>query len=226
MKKETTNSLKLGVFVSVTIALLMGGMYYIGKRQQLFGSTFELTAVFKDIGGLQVGNNIRFSGINVGVVNDIVQTTDTTVKVTMLINDDTRKFIKKNAKAIVGSDGLMGNKIVVITPGTPGKIQVVDKDVIETSQPVNMDDILFKIKVTADNAAWITENLGIVMENIKDGKGTLGKILMDSTFAENVDAAMVNIQKGAGGFKKNMDAASHNILLRGFFKKKKKDNKN
>jgi phospholipid/cholesterol/gamma-HCH transport system substrate-binding protein len=102
---------------------------------------------------------------------------------------------------------------------------LADNDYIETTQPVTMDDILLKIKVSSDNAASITDNLSAITQNIREGKGTIGKLFMDSTLAENVDQALVSIKQGAGGFKKNMNAASNNILLRGFFKKKKNKNK-
>jgi len=223
MKKETGNKLKLGIFVSISALLLTLGIYFIGERQQLFSNTFHVSSIFKDISGLQIGNNIRFSGINVGVVDDIQQITDSTVRVDMMINDDTKKFIKKNAKATIGSDGLMGNRIVIITPGTTGQKPLADNDVITTLQPVTVDDILIKLKVTSDNAANITSDLSIIMASVREGKGTVGKLIMDTALARNVDQALVNIKQGAGGFKQNMNAASHNILLKGYFKKKKND---
>ncbi len=225
MKKEAGNKMKLGIFVSVGLALLIIGIYFIGEQQQLFSNTFRVSGVFKNISGLQIGNNVRFSGINVGIIDGIEQITDTTVRVDMLIEEDTRKFIKKNAKAIIGSDGLMGNKIVSITPGTPGQTSVSDNDVIATEQPVSMDDILIKLKVTGDNAASITGDLSIIIANIREGRGTVGKLLMDTAMANEVDEALVNIKQGAGGFKQNMKAVSNNVLLRGFFKKEKKKEK-
>jgi phospholipid/cholesterol/gamma-HCH transport system substrate-binding protein len=220
MKNTKGNKVKLGIFVSSTLVLLIAGIYFIGKRQQLFHNTFRVSGIFKDINGLEVGNNVRFTGINVGVVEDIQQITDTTVKVDMIIRDETRKFMKKNAKALIGSDGLMGNQIVTIIPGPAGQPSVIDNDIIATAKTVSMDDILGKIKVTADNAAHITQDLAVVMGSIRDGKGTIGRLLMDSVMANEVNAAMVNIKQGAGGFKQNMNAASHNFLLRGYFKKK------
>lgn len=220
MQKSSRNNMKLGIFVSIGITLFIVGIYFIGQRQQLFSSTFQLSGIFKDISGLQVGNNIRFSGINVGVIGGIEQITDTTVRVDMIINEGTRKFIKKNAIAIIGSDGLMGNKILMIIPGVVCKQEMVNNDFIATAQPVTMDDILVELKVTTNNAAAITGDLAAIMGNIRDGKGTMGKLFMDSTFALNVEEAIVNIKQGTGGFKKNMDAASHNILLRGYLKKK------
>jgi phospholipid/cholesterol/gamma-HCH transport system substrate-binding protein len=222
MKKPTGSKIRLGVFVSFSAALFIAAIYFIGQRQQLFSRTFHISGVFKDISGLQIGNNIRFSGINVGVISDIQQTTDSTVRVDMLINEHTKKFIKTNAKAIIGSDGLMGSKIVSIIPGAPGMKQISNNDTIGTTMPVSMDDILLNVKVTTDNAAIISGDLADIMENIHAGKGTIGKLFMDKGFADNLDKTIVNIKQGAGGFKRNMDAASHNFLLRGFLKKKKK----
>ena len=222
MEKKTGNQIKLGVFVSVTLALFIVGIYFIGQRQKLFSSTFHVSGIFTDISGLQVGNNVRFSGINVGIIEDIEQISDSTVRVDMQLVEHTRKFIKKNAIAIIGSDGLMGSKIIVIIPGTVGQKQLANDDVISTARQVSMDEIMHKLKVTSDNAALITGDLAIVMNSVREGKGTIGMLLMDSIFADNLDAAMVNVKQGAGGFKQNMDAASHNFLLRGFLKRKER----
>jgi phospholipid/cholesterol/gamma-HCH transport system substrate-binding protein len=220
MKKTTGNKIRLGIFVSIGITLFIVGIYFIGQKQQLFNRTFTVSGIFKDISGLQVGNNVRFSGINVGIIGDIQQITDSTVKVDMLIDEHTRKFIKKNAKAIIGSDGLMGNKIVLLIPGATCKKQVSNHDTIETTRPISMDDILLKIKTTSDNSANITGDLSAILGNIRAGKGTFGKLFLDSAFAENMNQTLVNIKQGAGGFKQNMDAASHNFFLRGYLKKK------
>src|SRR5438105_4741771 len=148
MKPNTGNKMRLGVFVFITLSLFIAGIYFIGQRQQLFGSTFHVSGIFKDVSGLQVGNNVRFSGINIGVIDDVQQITDSTVQVTMLIDEHARKFMKKNVKAIIGSDGLMGNKLVILIPGIPGQPQLANNDIVETVKPVSMDDILLKINVT------------------------------------------------------------------------------
>jgi phospholipid/cholesterol/gamma-HCH transport system substrate-binding protein len=221
MKTTSGNKIRLGIFISISMAVFIATIYFIGQKQQLFNSTFHISGIFKNVSGLQAGNNVRFCGIDVGMIEDIEQVTDSTVRVDMVIDEQARKFIKKNARAIIGSDGLMGNKMMLLVAGTPGKSELSDMDTIETTQPVNMDDILLSLKVTADNSARITDDLAMIMNNISEGKGTIGKLFMDSTFARNVDEAMVNIKQGAGGFKQNMDAASHNFLLKGYLKKKK-----
>jgi len=222
MENKVSNNIKLGLFVAVSLFFIITVIYFIGKKQQLFSTTFQVSGVFSDINGLQVGNNVRFSGIVVGMVQSIVQISDTTVRVDLMINEDSRKFIKKNAVAIIGTDGLMGNKIVSITPGTPGEKPIQDFNYLETAQPISMDEILGNVKLASENAAYITDDLAAIMDNIRNGRGTIGKLFMDSVFATNLDKSIINIKEGAGGFKNNMDAASKNVLLRGFFKRKKK----
>ena len=226
MKKTIGQRTRLGIFVIVSLALFIGCIYFIGQKRQLFSSTFQIVGVFKDIGGLQVGNIVRFSGISVGIVNDIEQITDSTVNVSMSINEHTRKYIKRNATAVIGTDGLMGNKLILIVPGTSTERAIKNNDTITTTRPVSMDEIMIKVKETSNNAADITSDLAVIVHNIRLGKGTIGKLFIDTSFAKNLDATMINIKQGAGGFKKNMDAASHNIFLRGFLKKKKKNEDN
>jgi phospholipid/cholesterol/gamma-HCH transport system substrate-binding protein len=220
MQKKSSNKITLGLFVSVGLFLFIAGIYFVGKKQQMFNSTFRITGVFKDVSGLQVGNNVRFDGINVGIIESIEIVSDSTVKVDLSINEKDRRFIRKDAKAIVGSDGLMGNKIVVITAGAGGQASIKNGDKIATSVPVSMDEIMAKLKVTVDNSANITDDLSAIMDNIRAGKGTIGKLFMDTTFSNTLDKTLVNIEEGAGGFKQNMDAAKHSFLLRRLLKKK------
>jgi phospholipid/cholesterol/gamma-HCH transport system substrate-binding protein len=225
MKKTAGNKIGLGIFVSVGLALFVIGIYFIGERQQLFRNTFQLSAIFKDVSGLQPGNNVRFSGINVGIVSNIVQINDTSVRVDMQIDERTRRFIKKDARANIGSDGLMGNKLVIVTPGTDGQGEVKSNDYIATVSPINMDDVIAKLKAMGDNASSITNDLAVIMKNIRNGKGTVGMLFTDTVFARNLGVTVVNVKQGAQGLNRDINAASKSFLLRGLLKKKDKENK-
>jgi phospholipid/cholesterol/gamma-HCH transport system substrate-binding protein len=205
MKKKTTNKIKLGVFISLGILIFILGIYFVGERQQLFRGTFRISCVFKDVAGLQVGSNVRFSGINVGTVNNTIIVSDTSVKVDILIDESTRKFIKKDALASIGSEGLMGNKILIINPGTGGMKEIENNDIIGTVQPINFDDVLLSLKRTIDNASNITTNLASITGNIESGKGTIGRLLMDHSLAQNFDSSIVNLKQGLFGLKNLMD---------------------
>jgi phospholipid/cholesterol/gamma-HCH transport system substrate-binding protein len=222
MKTESTNQIKLGIFVITGLVLFLAAIYFIGSRQQLFSDTFRVSTLTDDVSGLQVGNNVRFAGINVGTVENIEIVNDTTVKIDMIIESETKRFIKKDARAVIGSDGLMGSKIMNIMPGSPQESEIGHNDMITSVKPMSVDDVLVKLKTTTDNAAQISDDLSAIFHNMREGKGTMGKLLMDEKFANNLDHALVNIEQGTRGFKENMDAASNSILLRGYFKKKKK----
>jgi phospholipid/cholesterol/gamma-HCH transport system substrate-binding protein len=221
MRKNTGKKVVLGVFVCLGALFFTIAIYYIGRKQQLFNATFRISGLFKDVYGLQVGNNVRFSGINVGVVEDITIMTDTTVKVDIMINEDTRRFIRKDAKAIIGTDGLMGSKILTILPGTSHQPPIGNNDFIRTTSPVSFDDILSRLKTTGDNAAIITNDLATIIANIRAGRGTVGKLFMDTAFAETIDKTVVELKEGASGFTDNMQAARQSFIFKGLFKKKR-----
>lgn len=223
MKKETGNSIKLGVFVVAGVMLLITAIYFIGQKQHLFSNVFRISGIFNNVNGLQVGNNIRFSGINVGTVENITIVTDTSVRVDMVIDSDVQKFIKNDATAIIGSEGLMGNKTINIAPGSIDHPSIKDQEVIKTTKPVDFDEILGQLNTTTQNAAIITDDLSAIMNSIRSGKGTVGKLFMDTTLAKDLNQTIKNLRGGTKGFEENMDAAKHSFLLRGAFKRKKED---
>lgn len=221
MKRETTNKAKLGLFVTTGIILFLAAIYFIGAKQQLFNDTFRVSTKFNDVSGLQVGNNVRFAGITVGTIENIEILDDTTVKVDMIVDSDTKKFIRKDSRAVIGSDGLMGSKIMNILPGSNEQAEIEHNDLIVSVHPLNIDDIVMKLRTTVDNAAMISGDLSSIFHNMREGKGTMGKLLMDEKFANNLDKTITNVEQGTRGFKENMDAAQNSFLLRGYFKKKK-----
>src|ERR1700722_2447435 len=117
MKTTSGQKIKIGLFTFLGLLVLVLAIFFIGNRKNLFSSTFYVYGMFKNVSGLQVGNNVRFAGINVGVVQDINIVTDSTVRVGLTLNNNVKKFIKTDSKLSIGSDGLMGDKLVVIAPG-------------------------------------------------------------------------------------------------------------
>lgn len=222
MKKESGNTMKLGVFVVVGLAIFVTIVYLIGKQKNLFGSTFILRSQFKTVSGLKVGNNVRFSGINVGTVDDIVLTNDSTVLVNMIIKKDVQKFIKSDARTNISSDGLMGDKVVSISPGNSTSPIVKDNGLIQAKDPIEMDDIMISVKNSVDNIDIITDQLADFTYKLNNGKGALSKLMNDEKFGKTLDATMTNLKTGSKGLSDNMEAAKSNFLLKGFFNKKKR----
>ena len=208
MKKESSNKIKLGIFISIGALVFIAGIYFIGEGQQLFRSTFRISGVFRDVAGLQAGNNVRLSGVNIGVVDNIQIVSDSSIRVEILIDESTRRFIKKDAVATIGSEGLMGNKMLIITPGTGGKEEIEDNDIVGTVMPMNLDEVFSSLKTTIDNTSSISNDLAKITFNIQSGKGTIGKLLMDSSMRQNFDSTFINLKKGSAEFKMFMAKAN------------------
>lgn len=202
MNKDTGSNWKLGMFVLVGIMLLALVIYFIGKQQNLFGSTFYLKSQFKNVSGLSVGNNVRFSGINIGTVDAIEQTTDSSVVVVLRIQKEVQKFIKSDAIATIGSDGLMGDKVMTISPGASSLIIVKDQDFIASKSAVEMEDLMNSLKVTIDNAGIITNQLAQFTNSMNNKNGTLSKLLNDENFANSLNSTLANLQTTTHEFSK------------------------
>ncbi len=223
IKSNAALKWKLGLFIITGLVLLVLGLFFIGKQKNLFASVFQLKAVFTNVSGLKIGNNVRFGGIAIGTVEGIQLLTDTSVLVNMSIKSEIRQFIKQDATAGIGSDGLVGDRVVLISPGTTNREAVKDNEVLASHAPVETEQIMAGLKTSADNAAIITQQLAEVAYKVNHGRGIISRLLGDSSLGNNLNATMVNLKKGSAGLSENMEAAKHNFLLRGYFKKKKKE---
>jgi phospholipid/cholesterol/gamma-HCH transport system substrate-binding protein len=213
---------RLGLFVTIGLALFILAIFVIGKQKNLFDPVFTLNTRFNNISGLQVGNTVRYSGINVGTVDAIRIVNDTTVQVSMLVQKDVQKFIKIDSEAGIGSEGLIGDRLVSISNGGVNSKSVRDGQVIGSNEPVETDAILQTLEITAGNAALMSEDLSEIMAKINSGQGTLGRLINDEKIAKNLDATMTNLKTSTKKLDENMEAAKHNFLLKGYFKKKEK----
>lgn len=225
MPKEKNYKWKLGLFSIAALTIAVACIYYVGKERNKFGAVLHISARFNSVNGLKIGSNVRVGGIDVGTVDGISLVTDTTVQVDMLIQEGIQKFIRRDAKASIGSDGLMGDKVIVINAGTPASPLIADGDSLASRQPIETEAIMSSLKISADNAAIITSNLADISSRITQGRGALGRLLRDTTLSANISATVKNLRKGSEGLNDNMEAAKHSFLLRGFFKKKDREKK-
>lgn len=176
------------------LSLLILTLYWVGKNQSLFGSNFQLKARFSNISGLMKGNNIRYSGIQVGTVKSIEILNDTTIEVTMLIEKKVQPFIHVNAMASIGTEGLMGNKIINIVPSRAAAPGVTDGTMLATQRIVNTDEMLQVLARTNNNIADISEDLRSTMQRIKGSTG-LWSLLNDTSLDIHLRASLANIDR-------------------------------
>ncbi len=202
MNKRLGSTWKLGMFVIIGLGLLVFTIYFVGKQKNIFGSTFHLRAQFKMVSGLKVGNNVRFSGINVGTVDQIELITDTSVMVGLVIRKKYQEFIKKDAITSIGSDGLMGDKVLTISPGigTGPKSVVQNNDLIASKNALEMEDIMRKVQASVDNAAIITDQLAQFSSKMNNGNGALSKLISDQQFSRSLQNTLSNLETSSKQF--------------------------
>lgn len=199
MKNTSSQKLRLGMFVIISSILFVAAIYFIGQRQSMFKKTFEISAFFQNVKGLQKGNNVRYSGIDIGTVASINMVNDSTIRVDMSIQEKIINHIKKDAIATIGSDGLVGNVIVNIVPGNGDAPIISNGDFIESYTKIGADDILSTLSVTNENAAILTSDLLKITNAMIEGEGTLALLLNDTTMAKDLKKSVTNLKIASRG---------------------------
>jgi len=199
MKTTVSQKIKIGMFTITGILLFLVGIFLIGSKKNMFGDTFMIYGTFKSVGGLEVGNNIRFAGINVGTVDDINIVSDTTIRVNMLMKEEVRPFLKADALGSIGSDGLMGDKLITIASGSANEVRLLSKGSrIRTINPVDFDRVITKFTNVADNAEVITRELAGMAVQIRTGNGTISKLLYTDDLSKSLEATADNAKAITG----------------------------
>lgn len=193
MKIGKTNRFKLGIFVIAGIVIFILGIYLLGKQQNLFRSTLTVLTEFNNVKGLQVGNSVRFLGINAGSVSDISISNDTLVMVEMEIDRKLSQYIREDSKVEIENEGVMGTKIITIQPGTSAAPPIKEDFILSSVSSLTIEEIFGALEGTVDYSTEAAKNLMEVTEKIKNGKGALGKLVNDPTLTESFEKLGVNL---------------------------------
>ena len=199
MEKSNSQKIQLGIFVIIGTLVFLAAIYFIGNKQNMFGNTSHLKAVFVNVNGLQPGNNVRYAGIDIGTVKEIEMINDTTISVHMIIDNKIMEHIKKNAIATISSDGLVGNMIINIIPGKGAAEKVENGDTIQSYSRIGTDAMLETLNVTNENAAMLTADLLKITQEITQGNGTVGLLIRDTLMAQDLKATMSYLRQTSKG---------------------------
>lgn len=194
MKTQTTDSVKLGMFVLTGIVVLILTLYMIGKNRGMFTDSFELKTHFRAVNGLISGNNVRYAGIEIGAVESVVFLNDTTIEVNMNIQTKMRGIIRRNAVASLGTDGLIGNRVVNIFPGLGEALLANVGDVLPSQEEVSTDAMLRTLTHTNDNIAAIAEDLRITVHHVNTS-AQLTRLLDDLSLSNNLKASLQHLHE-------------------------------
>lgn len=190
-------SIIVGIFITLGIIIFLVGIFTLGGQQKTFVKSVNLTALFDDVSGLQAGNNVWFSGVKIGTVKKISFFGNSQVKVLMHIDKKAEEFIRKDAMAKIGSDGLIGNKIIVIYGGTQTASPIESDDTLAVQAALSTDDIMATLQKNNQNLVEITTDFKLVSKRLAEGQGTMGALLTDQTLFKNLQSTVANLQTAA-----------------------------
>lgn len=192
MAKEGNVAVRLGIFVLAGTVVLVLGLYLLGGKRGLFSSTITVSAEFRQVSGLRPGNNVRYAGINVGAVERLTILNDSTVRVEMALREEQAEHIRANAVVSIGSDGLMGNKLVNIEPGDGTGEPITEGSSLASSVPLDTDAMLRTLDLTNDNLAAITTDLRMLAERL-NRPGSVLDLFSDTALATQLRGSLLEL---------------------------------
>lgn len=192
--KEVEQNVKLGIFVVAGLVLFFVAVFLIGSENNIFSKTFTTHAIFRNVEGLKEGDNVWLSGVKIGTVKEVKIVQEGRVVVTLSLKENQNMFIRKNATASIGSDGLVGNKIVVIKPGD-APVAIQNMDTIGALSPADTQELINIARDVGYNTRSITDNLKVIADKINEGEGIVGELLKEGQFAKDLRASAERIKQ-------------------------------
>ena len=185
------NSIRLGAFVLSSLGCLLAVLFLLGRKQNLFSRSLVIEADFRNVSGLLTGNNVRLGGITVGTVKKIQIVNDSTIRVAMRLNTDAQPFVRRNAVATIGTDGLVGNTIINLTAQPAPAPPVAAGDRLRTTTPASIDAMLGTLDVSNKNLVVITQSLRQMAGKLDTS--AVWQLLNDRQLPANVRQSLANV---------------------------------
>jgi phospholipid/cholesterol/gamma-HCH transport system substrate-binding protein len=201
MKSVKNNrAVVVGLFIIIGLAILVFGVFSLGGQKKTFVKGFTINTVFDDVNGLQTGNNVWLSGVKVGTVKKLSFLPNSKILVSMVIQKSLEPMIRKDARTKISSDGLIGNKIVVIFGGTSAMPEVANGDYLTAQKAISTEDMLATLQANNKNLLAITTSFKNVSEKIDSGNGVLGSLLNNKAMADKIGASVNSLQAVMANF--------------------------
>jgi len=199
---ERKRSVVVGLFVFLGIIILLAGIFIIGSQQNRFGGAVRISAIFNNVGGLKKGGNVWFSGVKIGTIREVNFTENSKVEIVMVINKESIEYIRKDANAVISSEGFIGNKMIVIEGGDSNVPHIENGDLLHSKEGNDTEAMMATLQVNNQNLVAITGDIKDLSERVRRGEGTVGAFFTDSLMAVNVKAMMANLNQAAINSKK------------------------
>ncbi len=196
-KPANKRAVIVGIFVIVGIIFLLTGILVIGNLHQTFVRKIKVVTLFDDVSGLKVGNNVWFSGVKIGSISNLEFYAQTKVKVVMKLEEKAQQYIRKDAFVKLSTDGLIGNKILIIYGGSSKSPQVEEGDTLDVEKTFTSEDMINTLQENNKNFLAITNDFKLISAKLAKGEGTVGKLLNDNAVYTQLEATTLSLQQAS-----------------------------
>jgi len=205
------STIRLGVFILIGSIMFLIAVFLLGNKQSLFASTFEVKAYFSTIEGLRKGAPVRLSGIDVGSVNDVRIMKDTLarVEVTLKLVEEVRSFIKEDMRATIETEGLVGNKVIVLHVGSAASKVVKNGGTIIGDDPLNFGALVNEAKGTLEYTKEMARNLAEIVAKVNNGAGSIGKLVNDDDLYTNTNKLVITADRSLNAISFKLDTLAN-----------------
>ena len=218
MEKKNRRAVIVGIFVFLALVIFVLGVMTLGGQQSILNKGATIHAVFDEVSGLQAGNNVRYAGVKVGTVRELSFTPEGKIDVVMNIEKESLRVIKKDVKAIVGSEGFIGNKAIVLSGGSPAAPVVPDGHLVQTEKTVSTEEMMETLQENNRNILAITNNFKAISEQMVSGQGTVGRLLKDEQLYRDLQTSMASLKEAAANAQymvANVSAYTNKLTAKG-----------
>ena len=196
----------LGLVVLAAVGLGGLGVFAIGSRQWLFGEVMHLEVGFKQVRGVAIGTRVRVQGVEAGEVEEVrlPEQPGADVILRLRLAGTFRGRVRSDATAQIVNESMVGGKVVEIDPGTPDAAPIAENGVIASRPSAELADVMGK--------------LDGVLQGVRDGKGSLGKLMQD----DQLHSELVGLAKTGRGalsaIQQDAEAVRDLPIIRGYVK--------
>ncbi|HEX9860619.1 MAG TPA: MlaD family protein [Nitrospirota bacterium] len=190
------SELKLGAILLAALVLLAAGILKIGGTGGLFEKRYTLFLKMENTLGLKAGASVRLAGIQVGNVEDIYlpsEPSDKLVTVKLTLVERYKDRIREDSRATLNSLGLLGDKYVDISVGSPQARALEDGETFRGPPESPMSSVFAKASTGIEGLNSVVQELKVVLKDVSGGSGTAGLLLKDPKLYHDLDRAVNNL---------------------------------
>jgi phospholipid/cholesterol/gamma-HCH transport system substrate-binding protein len=191
----TWDQLKVGSLILVALIVMGVALYKLGKAVNLFSKRYELQAYLKEAGGLRLGGGVMVAGQLAGTIKEISllpvdMDTLRNVKLVIAIDQKMKPQVRGDSKARVKTLGLLGDKIIDISPGTPRTSPLEDGDTLRVSEALDYEQILTKAASAVDDVVALAHDMSTLTRSLVSGRGTIGQLLTNPALYNQLESTL------------------------------------